>query len=328
MGKVALERYDNYQKNNSKENFIQLAISALIEIQNHLKLFSEKIFQNLGINESIMGKEITSKMIVKLIDEEDDEFDNGIIQLLEYTCLKSLCEDLDIIQARLDGMMPMNDPENYAEYIFFGEFPRLSLTQFGTITIPPSSGQITLKSVASNGEWVKSFAISDVAQLLKGIYTTNMYQDVDFLRALIDNANRTVCLGPKKTFFPYLDSNHYTLFVLNLDEKEVQNKAKLYWYNSFSSYQRSITLESVYQVLKKYCPSLPDRVQFFTPSSPQQLNGSDCGVYTILNMIHQLTGEGDGDIFYDTNIAYRPMICQSLESSTIDPQLIRLLTEV
>lgn len=332
MGNITLDKFRIYQKDRRMDKFIELAMSALSEMQQHIKLYCETIYQNLSINEVFVNKEITSNLILKLIDEEEltttIDDDKTMITLLEYIPIDRYCKELIELQNSLDEMVTIPDPAKYAEYLFFGDFETLPLTEFHSIRIPPSNSEITLESISSNGK-VKSFAISDVGQLLQNIFTENRYHPVDLLESLIQstaaNRHRKIKLAPNKTFFPYLNSDHYTLFVLNLNDKE---KAKLYWYNSKKDFPINMTLEQVHQVLRTQWPQIPEEVEFFQPLSPQQLNGVDCGVHTILNMIHTLTGERDGEIFYDENINYRPIICQSLEASEIDPQLIRLLSKV
>lgn len=184
-----------------------------------------------------------------------------------------------------------------------------------------------MKENGKTNGWVINSAITDFGVLLKEeIYPENSYHDVETLQRLLngDRRKKVFDTTSKKIFLPYLHSAHYTLFVINLEDREMIH---IYYYNSLSSVPCPIQFEQIYDIFKMNIKptghyQIPTEFIGYEAKCPQQSNSKDCGIYTMLNMIHRSAGKGDGEIQYAYNRECRKYIAESLQKGSLIPKLL------
>jgi hypothetical protein len=330
LGVETFQQYQKYHHDQMIESFSSFAILALQEIQAEIQNQCYRIQDSLGLNrELIYDENINQQSIENIIDEKIacQLEPSPIIPLLESTII-DLSESKSFAQL-FENNHGVTSSQMWNEYFFFGNFD-IPLTSFRTFPLPPSTGEVILDSLNENGKtngWVINSAITDFGKILKeDCYPENSYHDVDTLQRLLNGERKKVFDSTsKKIYLPYLEQAHYTLFVINLENTE---KIRIYYYNSLQSIPCPINFERIYQILKNNLKPTRKNYEFpkefigYEPDCPQQSNNKDCGIYTMLNMIHRSAGIGEGKIHYTYKVEMRKYIADSLKRQSIIPKLI------
>jgi predicted DNA-binding protein len=322
--------YQRYKNDKRLEVFCEMARIALNEFQVHLQTFCEQILEHLGLKTSVVCRGSFSEEEIMEIIGQQKALPGNIISSLE-----SMTVELDKSNQLREVFktLSLEDYKLYSEYYFFGDFncPVNNLSH--SIQLPPSTGQNLLNSL-NDDAWVMAYVISDMSRILNEDMMHN-YQAVETLEKLI-NGDRKIVFDPnfKKIFLPHYHQSHYSLFILNLEDK---NEVVIYYYNSYKPVRRPILFENIYKLFIKHVKKdenyqIPTKYSFMEAISPQQENGNDCGIYTILNMIHPRAGERNGEIKYPHTSEYisqyRSLIKDSLLNGSFIPKLQVLLMEM
>jgi hypothetical protein len=220
-------------------------------------------------------------------------------------------------------------PRDFAEYFIFGEFKSKKSGPLPLINLPLSQGHIILNSLKIDGETsglIYNRVITDISALLKTKNPLYQYQDV--VVNLETNPQRKWNNDPPKIFLPILNKGHFSLYVINLNASP---DIHIYYYNSRKRIVPTIQFKMISSWLSNSRNNIQRKRQpkscyhTHTPNCPQQSNEIDCGIFTIINMIHPEAGEGDGDLEYQyDDQKYRGYIRDSLLKNSLNENLISI----
>lgn len=341
-------------RNFEKKEFIELCCVVLAEVQTYLKKLLSMITLNYGFEEvqHLDEEEITEDLVRELLDEvEEDKFPEELkdwrnnISVLDNTKICDLtvkdCHDpWEIFLTNYEQKTKISSPEEFSEYIFLGDdfHNIITLTKFGTVHMPLSAGEIILDSLTINGGTnglLTNHTLSEIATLLHHHYSPLfVYYNVGFLNNLMNGGTKYLKFlknynGTKthKIYLPHYDSMHFTLYVVNLTN---ENAVEIYYYDSLAGEMDAAIPAKIFEILKatsiKYQFNLPENYVAIKAQCPRQNNNTDCGVYTILNMYHPLSGENPGLLNYTyDDESYRTLIRNSLLEAKVDLDIITKL---
>jgi hypothetical protein len=294
-------------------------------------------------------------------DEEDDseaeaEFEDEekgssspkmqiISSVLENTLVHDLTQDenFEAFQKLLnhyhsETSVDVNIIPQLTNYIFLGKnISFLEVTEMGIVKGSPLYGEQVLDTLNVSGcnvlkttkqlGWLSSAAIDDLTSMMNHNDQGKKYYGVDILKHLIENEEQSFQIDDDtvKVFFPTLFHNHYTLRIINMTQ------GIIYFYDSFGEPENDQLFDDVMRILrqsaKKCRVEIPEDFRSVVPKCPKQRNTRDCGIYTILNMLHPEAGQNEGTLLYDYDDSYREYIRQSLQKYKISEELIEKITQ-
>lgn len=251
-------------------------------------------------------------------DENEDSDNQFLLKTLDYQIVENeIIEEFNDLVSSFSNNKRMSSPGSLSEYLFWGDSNEIiEITSYSTIKLSMRQAQMVLDSINIDGKtggWLNSFAIDDIGKILREKNEINTYCNV------IQNESSEFKFNSNSTkiFLPFLMNGHYTLYVINLKENSI------YYYNSLEGDELDQNIQFIQQHINiKNNTSI--NFEFIRAKCPKQLNTKDCGVYTILNMCHPKSGEGDGSINYNYDNNIREYVKESLRKNKIVKEIKKI----
>ncbi len=333
MGDEVERKRNLFLSTQLQRNYIDWVITSIKELLKFLNDWCKKFALKFDLIQMDMYNSniVTEKLISNYLEDEEPKreikvksdkvfeissfYDNVICDLTDNR------SDYDLLSEyhQENKILEVNYYPKFSEYYFLGDFGNiLPLTNIGTIKQQKVAEEAILDSLNVNGLTegrIRVEAIDDISSLMND-NTIHAYYACGTVSILCQqNKSLDIPENSQKLFFPQWDNGHYYLIVANMINETI------YYYDSMESEERkTISFDNVKRILK--LAGLNITWAFISAKSPQQTNLLDCGIYTIINMSHRDTANGDGTLLYEyDDEVYRDRIARCLK------QRVKLLVD-